>query len=154
LADRRTPLPIKRTMTTADMSDYLIEMATRVNQLDDHVMQLDANYLRVAGETAKAVQEANDNTTNNMNRLTKAIEQLREALVPNTEVRKQMITLPDLSEVVHEALEKEELRERRQNSERARADNKDVRMARMTAYWGLAIGLLVELFTYFLMRGK
>jgi hypothetical protein len=143
---RYTPLPTRIDLSQVGVVDHLMQLTARVNAHTDVLSEVEAKMLLVAGETSRS----NGVVVDQVNKLTDAMRELREVLLPNSEHRKELVTLPDIVvEEVNAILADKELQKRRTDSLRARAasDEKrhDARVA-WYAFWGLfAAAFLGEL---------
>jgi hypothetical protein len=161
-ASRHSPLPMKVAANFMDVVNHVMALTQRTNMLSEHVDELGADMLKVAGETSRS----NRAVLEQMGKVTEAMRELREALLPDPAHRAQMTTLPAidtaeinaiLNEKVEEKLNEKELAQRRSQSIRAKAEEtdlkRDLRNAKYALVVALASGFLVEAFRV-LLTGK
>jgi hypothetical protein len=153
-ASRHSPLPMKVAANFMDVVNHVMALTQKVNGHSQHLDELGAQMLLVAGETSRS----NDKVVEQVNKLTDAMRELREALLPDSKHRAELITLPNIVvEEVKAVLNEAELTKRRNDSQRARAEGtdlkRDLRNAKYALVVALASGFLVEAFRV-LITGK
>jgi Fic family protein len=151
VAARHSPLPTKIAPTFLDVVDHLMKLTAKSNAYGEQLDELEAKMLLVAGETSRS----NRAVLEQMAKVTDATREMREALMPESEHRRHLITLPtidvsEINEILQEKLNENELQKRRSDSLRAKKaedeKRRDVRVAWL-AFWGLfAATFLTELF--------
>jgi hypothetical protein len=142
-------VPLRFGATTDDVVRQLVLISAASNSHSEQLDELRAEVLVVAGETAVATKKALEQ----VQKLTDVVRELRDALLPNAEHRKEMTTLPDIViEDVRRILNEDELQKRRSESLRAKAlveedtlaRKRDARNARLAVYGLVLVGVVTE----------
>jgi hypothetical protein len=148
-----SPLPIKVGASYPDVVDHISKLTIKVNRMDEDLVNLSAQVLLSSGQVA-ALQEQGTTLIDQVNKLTDAVRELRETLLPGAAMRKELITLPNIIiEEVKHVLDEAELSKRRNESIRTKslrdedsfARNRDLRNAKFAFYGALVVMFLGEL---------
>jgi hypothetical protein len=161
VASHRSPLRLKAVADSTDVVNHILAMTERLNLVDNDVVDCKAQVILLESAQMKAEERLAENLAQTQ-KLTKAIQELREIIVPNSEHRRELATLPDmdLSEIAEQVKKYEdsqELDRRRKESLRAKAltdeKNRDLRNVRWTLYATLFVGVATEIFRILFTHG-
>lgn len=158
---RNSPLGLRSYQPTSkEMIEHVLAITARVNEHDERIATVEASLLTVAGETSRS----NTAVLNQMNTLSDAFRELRDAVLPPGTSRQKLITVPNIVvEEVVQILDQQELNKRRQDSLRAKEDTatkerlamedhlaakRDAKNAKVTLYIGIALAVLAELLRF------
>jgi hypothetical protein len=155
---RHTPLKMRPSNpTSTEVIEHLMAVTQRVNNHDERINTIEVDLIAVSGETSRS----NIAVLTQMNTLSEAFRELRDAVLPPGTSRQKLITVPNIVvEEVVQILDQQELVKRRQDSLRVKEDTKererlaledhlaskrDAKNAKLTLYIGLAIMILTEI---------
>jgi hypothetical protein len=152
-ARRASPLPLKVGPSSMEVANHILAMTAKINVMDEDVVSNSAQVLILSGQVS-SLEKQSSAVLEQANKLTDAVRELREALLPGAAMRKELITLPNIIiEEVKHVLDENELANRRSKSIRARelkeedtlARDRDLRNAKLAFYGLLAAGVAGEL---------
>jgi hypothetical protein len=149
-----SPLPMKVGPTSLDVANHILAMTAKVNVMDEDVVSNSAQVLVLCGQVA-SLEKQYGVVLEQTSKLTEAIRELREAMLPGAAARKELTTLPSIIiDDIKQVLNEKELAERRSQSMRVKAlkeedafaRGRDLRNAKLAFFGLLAVSVLGELY--------